>query len=583
MSNASLGSFFWTFYKPYKGAILIIILCAAMVGLHGLINSYLTKIVIDTLNSPDLLMKRVLFPALFIVMNFEIHNICWRVIDYINLKKSPEIKNEMIHHVFNHVHGQSERFFQDTLSGSIANNIMILSENMERIASNLSIRLIRGGVQLIGALIVMYFIHPVFSAALFLWVLCFVSISLVFSKKISAFSDDFAKSQSHVSGTIVDSVSNFSNVKLFARKTFESSFLERTLKRMKETFRIKEWFLIKFYFFQGFSITCLIGVIVYFLLQLKMSGQVTIGDFAFILGASLYVTENVWGATEQIDQLNEALGKCRQCLKALFTPIEIKDKEDVKSINIKEGRILFDQVFFHYDPKAPLFKNKSVEIFPGQKVGLVGYSGSGKSTFVNLLLRLYDVTEGRILIDGQDIRDVNQHTLRSSIGIIPQSPSLFHRSLMENIRYGQVTATDEEVIEAAKRANVHEFVSSLPMGYDSLIGERGIKLSGGQRQRVAIARVVLKNAPILILDEATSQLDSITENTIKQSLREMMIGKTTIVIAHRLSTLLNMDRILVFDQGKIIEDGTHQDLLDLHGHYKALWDAQVGEFLPNTP
>ena len=204
----------------------------------------------------------------------------------------------------------------------------------------------------------------------------------------------------------------------------------------------------------------------------------------------------------------------------------------------------------------------------GQKVGLVGYSGGGKSTFVNLILRLFDVTDGHILIDGQDIRNVTQDSLRSNIAMIPQDPSLFHRTLMENIRYGRIEATDEEVIEAAKKAHAHEFISKLPQGYESPVGERGVKLSGGQRQRIAIARAILKNAPILILDEATSQLDSVTESDIQESLWELMQGKTTIVIAHRLSTLLHMDRIIVFDQGKIVEDGTHTEFLRTMGYIK---------------
>jgi ATP-binding cassette subfamily B protein len=230
---------------------------------------------------------------------------------------------------------------------------------------------------------------------------------------------------------------------------------------------------------------------------------------------------------------------------------------------------------------------------------LVGYSGGGKSTFVNLILRLYDITDGAILIDGQDIRDVTQDSLRASIAMIPQDPSLFHRSLMDNIRYGRIDATDEEVISAAKKAHAHEFIEKLSQGYDSLVGERGVKLSGGQRQRISIARAILKNAPILILDEATSQLDSVTESIIQESLWELMNsrfetslsavalrakgdgegGKTVLVIAHRLSTLLHMDRIIVFDQGVIMEDGTHAELLANNGLYRNLWDAQVGGFL----
>jgi ATP-binding cassette subfamily B protein len=260
-------------------------------------------------------------------------------------------------------------------------------------------------------------------------------------------------------------------------------------------------------------------------------------------------------------------------------PLDLTDATDAKDIHIIKGEIQFDHVSFTYKNTKTLFKDKSVTISPGQKVGLVGYSGGGKTTFVNLILRLYDVDNGCIQIDGQDIATVTQDSLRAHIGMIPQDSSLFHRSLMENIRYGRTDATDDEVIEAAKRAHAHEFIEQLPEGYASLVGERGIKLSGGQRQRIAIARAMLKNAPILILDEATSALDSVTEHVIQVAITDLMQGKTSLVIAHRLSTLLHMDRILVFDKGKIVEDGTHSELLAKAGLYKTLWDAQVGGFL----
>lgn len=213
----------------------------------------------------------------------------------------------------------------------------------------------------------------------------------------------------------------------------------------------------------------------------------------------------------------------------------------------------------------------------------MGFSGSGKSTFVNLILRFYDLEGGRILIDGQDIAQVTQDSLHSQIAMIPQDTSLFHRTLMENIRYGRLDATDEEVLQASQKAHCHEFIAQLYEGYDALVGERGVKLSGGQRQRIAIARAILKNARIVILDEATSSLDSLTEKYIQESLRQLMAGRTTIVIAHRLSTLRDMDRILVFHEGQVIEDGAHEELLRNGGHYAKLWDMQAGGFLPDTP
>jgi ATP-binding cassette subfamily B protein len=297
----------------------------------------------------------------------------------------------------------------------------------------------------------------------------------------------------------------------------------------------------------------------------------------------------MWFTMSEVDEFNKVVGRCKQSLLSLMIPLEIHDKPDATTLKCERGQITFDSVEFYYKGTDVLFQNKSIEIKSGQKVGLVGYSGGGKSTFVNLILRLYDVTGGAILIDGQDIRNVTQASLRENIAMIPQDPSLFNRTMMENIRYGRIDATDEEVMETAKKAHAHEFIIKLAEGYDSVVGERGMKLSGGQRQRIAIARAILKNSPILIMDEATSQLDSVTEGLIQESLWELMNSpssgygevnrKTVIVIAHRLSTLLHMDRILVFDKGRIVEDGSHNELLTKNGLYKQLWDSQVGGFL----
>jgi len=284
----------------------------------------------------------------------------------------------------------------------------------------------------------------------------------------------------------------------------------------------------------------------------------------------------------ELPNLFKESGICRQALSMLQEPISLADAPGAQELEVTKGKIHFQKVHFQYGKTTPLFSNKSVVIQPGQKVGLVGYSGSGKTTFVNLILRFFDIQSGQILIDGQDIANVTQESLRKKIALIPQDPSLFHRSLLENIRYGRVEASDPEVMEAAQKAHAHEFIMALPEGYNTLVGERGIKLSGGQRQRVAIARAILKDAPILILDEATSALDSFTESQIQESLAVLMEERTTLVVAHRLSTLLSMDRILVFDRGKIIEDGSHAALLEKKGLYYSLWKSQVGGFLADS-
>lgn len=581
----NLRELFESLYKPYKTYMLFFFIFSGLIGLNGLVNSYLMKVIIDALTyieSKTFSYKTVLWPAVFVVLNFELNNLSWRGINYINLRIAPLVRNKLISQAFEYIHLQSMHFFQESLSGSTSNNITILADNVEEIASRILPRLIRGIVHMVIALIATYFVNPLFSIALFVWAGGFTGVSLFFAKKIRSLADSWTKSQSQVSGHIVDSVMNFSSVKLFSQSQFELSLLQNSLNVMKQKFQTKEKFFLKFYFFQGLSVTCLVAYAVYLLIQLRMSNQVTIGDFAFILGMLLYFTENVWDFTEQIDILNKAVGKCNHSLKALYQPIEILDNPNAKPLRIKEGQIKFENASFHYKQATPLFQHKSIEILPGQKVGLVGYSGSGKSTFVNLLMRLYDVIEGQILIDGQNIQLVTQESLHKAIVMIPQDPSLFHRSIKENILYGNPKATDKEVIEAARKANAHDFIIKLPQAYESHVGERGVKLSGGQRQRIAIARAILRNSPILVLDEATSQLDSVTENMIQESLEELIKDRTTLIIAHRLSTVLHMDRILVFDKGCIVEDGSHNELLALNGTYKKLWDAQVGGFLPTA-
>jgi ATP-binding cassette subfamily B protein len=579
----NLGSFIWHFLKGHKGFVVSLVILSMMTGLWGPFNSFLIKYIIDGLSSSQIddVFSFILWPAILLVVNHEVHNLCGRTMGYLNYKHQPVIKNQIIMETFRNVHNHTQQFFQDNLAGRISNHINGLADHVERIIHDISRHLIREIVLISVAFVSLYSVHPKFFLALFVWLVIFVFFSLRRSNRFVQLSELHGEAEALVSGQMIDSIANASNVRIFAGRDYELSYLEKTLLYTKKTFQESERFGIKLHYFQGLSLSIMLGVMLYFLIELRMAQKVTAGDFAFVLGLSMEVGFVTWGSLEEIDELNKSVGKCKQSLSRLFVPVEITDKESATDLLVSQGKVTFSSVNFYYKGTKPLFQNNSVTIAGGQKVGLVGPSGGGKSTFVHLILRLYDVTGGSILIDGQDIRDVTQDSLRGSIGLIPQDPSLFHRSLMENIRYGRIDASDKEVIKAAKRAHTHEFIMMLPQGYDSLVGERGIKLSGGQRQRIAIARAILKNAPILILDEATSQLDSVTESSIQESLWQLMQGKTAIVIAHRLSTLLHMDRILVFDRGKIVEDGTHGELLTQKGLYKTLWDAQVGGFFPD--
>lgn len=288
----------------------------------------------------------------------------------------------------------------------------------------------------------------------------------------------------------------------------------------------------------------------------------------------------LWTLGSSLPFLFQSFGIARQAYTLMRDPQDLGDLEGAKALKVARGEIVFDNVSFHYGENR-LFQNKHVHIHGGEKVGLVGYTGAGKSTFVNLILRFFPLHHGKILIDGQDIAGVSLESLRRQIALIPQDPLLFHRTLQENICFGKPEAAEEEIIHASKLAHCHEFIRNLPRGYEAKVGERGTKLSGGEKQRIAIARAILVDAPILILDEATSSLDSVTERYIQDSLEKLMQGRTTIVIAHRLSTLSQMDRLLVFDKGKIVEEGSHTILLAKDGLYARMWRMQVGGFLPD--
>ena len=577
----TLFPFIWHFLREYKSAVIVYVALAIVAGFWGPFNSMLIKQVINLLpNVTGGDISILIVPAILIVVNFIVFdNFTWRGITYIRAKFIPVILNHIIGESMDHVLGKSHQFYQDNLSGKISKQITNLADGVEKLTSSVACNFLRGASLLLTAIIAAYFVNPIFCFILVSWFILFSSASILMSKKLVMLSDAQASAESIVVGELVDSLSNHSNVRIFSRKAFENSRMAPFFEKQQKAYTATYFYSLIMHSIQGGLIAIMMASSCYFLVHLYSKNLVTIGDFALILGLSMETGHMMWFTMSEVDEFNKAVGRCKQSLTALMLPLEILDKPNASNLNCTHGQITFDNVRFHYKGTEPLFQNKSIEIKAGQKVGLVGYSGGGKSTFVNLILRLYDVTDGAILIDGQDIRNVTQDSLRENIAMIPQDPSLFHRSLMENIRYGRIDASDEEVIEAAKKAHAHEFISTLPQGYDSLVGERGVKLSGGQRQRIAIARAILKNAPILILDEATSQLDSVTENLIQESLWELMQNKTTIVIAHRLSTLLHMDRILVFDKGKIVEDGTHSALLARGGLYKHLWDAQVGGFL----
>jgi ATP-binding cassette subfamily B protein len=580
----TLPAFFLHFIKPYKMHILGLFITGLVWGAYNSLSPYVLKLIIDEIVtfSGD---KSQIFPAIENLII--IYMALWaaiavnmRFFDWIKLRLNPNIRRDMIASMFSYLNRHSHSYFQNNFAGSLANKISDMTGSVVSIMTKMD-EAFAQIICLVVATITMFIVHPLFATILILWVIGFTLISLLFTKNIKVLANVFATSKTTLVGKTVDSVSNVVNMRLFSRNKFEDAQLKSAIDDTVEKDRDMQWYVMKMHIFWDISILLLIGFMLTALISMYSKGLVTIGDFAFIINISTTIFLNLWHMAGQFMQFSEEIGKCSQALTIITEPHEVVDSKDAKPLKVDKGRIEFENVTFQYKRNNNLFNEKNIVIPSGQKVGLVGFSGSGKTTFVNLILRLFDIHAGKIMIDGQSIRDITQDSLRENISMIPQDTSLFHRSLMENIRYGKLDATDEEIIEASKKAHCHDFAVKLSGGYNSTVGERGIKLSGGQRQRIAIARAMLKNAPILILDEATSALDSVTEKHIQDAMQTLMQGRTTIVIAHRLSTLSEMDRILVFDKGEVIEDGTHKQLLKKkNGHYKKMWEMQAGGFLP---
>ncbi len=578
-----LSSFIGLFLKRHPWSLVIFSLFVAFEAFIAPANAYLLKVIIDgviaTANRLELLIATLLVPVILYISIQLMMNLIFSIYRYAHLQFYPKIKSDIAGTMHRYLSQHSYRYFSEHFSGSLSKKIFDLVGGVEALIQIQTHSLMPKTVSVLFSSAILYSVHPLFGMTFFIWVILYVSTSYWMSRKSEQLSYVYSEAGTVMSGKLVDSILNIMSTKLFSNVKYEEGVVFSSINTLMAKDRALQWYMLKANIVQGLWIAIIITVMFAELIYYRLQMAVTVGDFALILTLSSAIVNSIYNMGEEILRFSKEAGNCRQALDIIVEPHEIQDSPNAKQLVVTQGQIVFDKVQFQYGGSEPFFANKTVTILPGQKVGLVGHSGSGKSTFVNLILRLFDVSQGRILIDGFDIKEVTQLSLRKNIGMIPQDPSLFHRTLLENIQYGRIEATKEEVIKASQQAHAHDFIVNLTEQYDSLVGERGVKLSGGQRQRIAIARAFLKNAPILILDEATSQLDSVTEQYIQDSLWELMQNKTTIVIAHRLSTLLNMDRILVFDKGKIVEDGTHQELLAKEGAYSALWKAQVGGFI----
>lgn len=479
---------------------------------------------------------------------------------------------------------QSMSFYQDEFAGRVATKVM---------QTALAVRDIWFIVADILVFVVIYFVTMVavvghFNIIVILpflaWVVLYIASLSYFVPRLAKVSQQQADARSLMTGRITDAYTNISTVKLFSHAGREASYAQSAMKEFLAKVHAQMRYVtaveVTNHVLNMLLIIATSGVA----LWLWAKGEMSVGGVAAVTAMALRLNGISHWVMWEMSSLYEQIGTAQDGVNTLSIAHQIADAVDAQPLLVKTGNIQFEQVNFSYGLKKPVLQSLNLQVKAGEKLGLVGRSGAGKSTIVNLLLRFYDVEQGRILIDGQDVKHVTQSSLRSQIGMVTQDTSLLHRSARDNILYGRPSATEEEMIQASKRAEAHDFILGLAdvkgrVAYDAHVGERGVKLSGGQRQRIAIARVMLKDAPILLLDEATSALDSEVEQAIQASLYHLMQGKTVVAIAHRLSTIAAMDRLIVLDEGKVVEEGNHQTLLKLGGLYATLWAHQSGGFL----
>ena len=500
-------------------------------------------------------------------------------LQYIEVRAMRDLYDDAFSALIKH----SSDFFNSNFAGSLQRRVSRYSKSFEDILDIYTFNYFSTAIFAVGAIGILATRNVWLGLILLLWTLLFIWVQIAMAKWRQPLRLARSAEDSAVTGVLSDAISNQSAISLFASRDHERSLLQTAVGKWYVA-TVKSWNAdLWIYSVQGLLAIAIELILLAGAVFLFNHGLVTVGDFVLIQVYVLGLIERVWNIGGSMRRLYDAFADAHEMVVIMETPYTIADAKDATALNVSKGEISFTDVLFRFNDLRTILSDFNLQIPAGQKVALVGPSGAGKSTVTKLLLRLFDVNEGSILIDGQDIKSVTQDSLHEAVSYVPQEPALFHRTLKDNIRYGRLSATDEEVIDAAKQAHCHEFIAGLAEGYDTFVGERGVKLSGGERQRVAIARAILKNAPILVLDEATSALDSESEHLIQDALQTLMRGKTVIVIAHRLSTIMKMDRIVVIEDGRIVSDGTHDELLSQESNlYKKLWSIQAGSFITET-
>ncbi len=565
----------WLFYGS-----LVLFLASALAGVY---TPILYKNFFDTLTaSGD---KGVLAASLvaLIVWILILHIVSWatRNLGLFALQKyEPDTMARLRNNAFEYLARHSFSFFTNIFTGSLIQKVNRFARAFERIADTVAFNFIPLAVTAVGAIVITWTITPLLSFIIFIWTIVFFGLNYAFALWRVKYNILVAAADSKTTGALADILTNQNSVSMFATFAYERAYFS-SVTREQSSITKRTWNVNSAFDAVQSAITFIAEFFIfYYGIGLWQNNMMTLGTFVLVQVYIIQLAGQLWNFGAIVRTVYEVFADSKEMVEMLKLPHEVSDAPGATELSVSKGEIEFKDVVFNYNETRRVLDDVSITIPGGQKVALVGPSGAGKTTFVRLILRFYDLTSGTILIDGQNIAHATQDSLRKNIAFVPQEPVLFHRSLLDNIRYGRLEATDEEVKRAATLAHCDEFIDALPDGYETFVGERGIKLSGGERQRIAIARAILKEAPILILDEATSSLDSHSEALIQDALDTLMKGKTALVVAHRLSTIRKMDRIIVLEDGKVREDGTHEELLENpKSLYRKLWSLQAGGFI----